>query len=302
MTQYALVGHKNYYFEISHEQFRLLKEARSHLFEALSIEDKFNLVLENYAEFEQEVFSLTVKGMLFYNDDWSSGIDEIHVVNRRIINLLKMCRLYIDQTSHNIHSIYGSDSEQEKAIEGQKSQEYDSDRPGYRVMEAMRNYVQHRELPIDRLSKEVQKIKSGSDMFTKHTIRLHIDIKTLKEDKKFKRRILTELEALGESVEFAPLIRQYLASIGTIHFKIRELLSLDLSQWEEIIEISVNQYREFTSYIDGLQAVSVDESKATETVFIFDDVIKRRRMLEDRSRYLTDYSSHFVSSEAPGFN
>jgi hypothetical protein len=302
LTQYALIGLKNHCVEISSEHFELLKLTRRQLFEALSIEDKLNLVLENYAEFEQEVFNRAVNNMLFSTDDWSLSIDEIHIINRRIINLLTTCRLYIDQTFHNIHSIYGANSDQEKAVKEQTSQEYDSDRPGYRVMQAMRNYVQHRELPICMLSNNMRRIENGSEMLMKRTIRLGIDINTLNEDKKFKRSVLTELQDLGESVEFTPFIRQYLVSIGRIHLKTRELLSPDLPQWEGIIQRPITQYQEATGYVEGLRAVSIDESKITETVSIFEDVIKRRQMLENKNRYLTHYSFHFISNEAPELN
>ena len=218
---------------ISNKDFDLLRTARTHLFKALSIEEKLNLVLENYAEFEQELFNCSVNNMLFQSGDWSSSIDEIHTVNRRIINLLTTGRLYVDQVFHNICSIYGADSEQEKVVKKQTSQEYDSNLPGYRVMEAMRNYVQHRELPIRGLSKNMRRIENGSEVFMKNTIKLSIDINTLSEDKKFKKKVLTELQSLGESVEFTPLVRQYLGSIGNIHLKIRELLSSDVLVWEK---------------------------------------------------------------------
>jgi hypothetical protein len=208
-------------------------------------------------------------------------------------------RLYIDQVSHNIRSIYGADSEQEKVVKEQTSQEYDSGFPGYRVMEAMRNYVQHRELPIRGLSKNMRRIEKESEVFMKHTIKLSIDINTLNEDKKFKRKILTELQSLGESVELTPLVRQYLGSIGKIHLKIRELLSPDLLAWEKQIQHPLSQYQESTGYVDGLRAVVIDESKIAETISIFEDVIKRRQMLENKNRYLTHYSFHFISSEAP---
>ncbi|XHX80549.1 MAG: hypothetical protein RBJ76_11655 [Stenomitos frigidus ULC029] len=304
LIQYALVGVNEYYVEISNEHFELIKLTRSRLFEALSIEDKLNLVLENYAEFEQEMFNCSVKKMLFSTnawspDAWSSFIDDIHMVNRRIINLLTTCRLYIDQTSHNICSIYGANSDQETAIKKRKSQEYDSDCPAYRVMEAMRNYVQHRELPIRRLSHNWQRIENGLEVLAKRTIELSIDIETLSEDKKFKRAVLAELQDLGESVEFTPLLRQYLESIGRIHLKMREILSPDLPQWEEIIQRPITRYQEATGCIDGLRAVSIDESKITETISIFSDFIKRRQMLESKNQYLTHYSSNFISSEAP---
>jgi hypothetical protein len=299
LTQYAVAGLKGYCVEISSEDFDLLKTARTHLFEALSIEEKLNLVLENYAEFEQELFNCSVNNMLFQDDDWSSSVNEIHVANRRIINLLTTGRLYIDQVSHNIRSIYGADSEQEKVFKKQTSQEYDSDFPGYRVMEAMRNYVQHRELPIRGLSKNMRRIEKESEVFMKRTITLSIDINTLSEDKKFKKQILTELQSLGESVEFTPLVRQYLGSIGKIHLKIRELLSSDLLVWEKQIQHHLSQYQESTGYVDGLRAVVIDESNTAETISVFEDVIKRRQMLENKNRYLTHYSFHFISSEAP---
>jgi hypothetical protein len=299
LVQHLLVGLKDYHVEISSEDFDLLRTARTHLFEALSIEEKLNLVLENYAEFETELFKCSVNNMLFQADDWSSSIDEIHVANRRIINLLTTGRLYIDQISHNICSIYGADSEQEKVFKEQTSQEYDSDFPGYRIMEAMRNYVQHRELPIRVLSKKIQRVEKESEVFMKRTITLSIDINTLSEDKKFKKQILTELQSLGQSVEFTPLVRQYLGSIGKIHLKMRELLSADLLAWGNQIQQPLSQYQKTTGYFDGLRAVIIDESKVVETISVFEDVIKRRQMLENKNKYLTHYSSHFISSEAP---
>lgn len=299
MTHYKVVGLKGYCVEISDKDFDLLRMARTHLLQALSIEEKLNLVLENYAEFEQSLFNCSINSMLFQVDDWSSTIGEIHVVNRRIINLLTTCRLYVDQISHNISSTYGADSEQERFFKEQTSQEYDSDFPGYRVMTEIRNYVQHRELPIHVLSKNMRKIEQESNVFVKHTNKLTLDIKVLSEDKKFKPKVLAELQSLGESVELTPLIRQYLESIGKIHSKIRELLSSDLSAWEKQIQHSLSQYQESTGCVEALRAVLINESEITETISIFEDVIKRRQMLENKNRYLTHYSSNFISSEAP---
>ncbi|PSB05943.1 hypothetical protein C7B76_30510 [filamentous cyanobacterium CCP2] len=299
MTQYAIVGLKDYRVEISNKDFALLRTATTHFFEILSIEEKLNLVVENYAEFEKELFNCSLNRMLFGVENWTSGIGGVHSMNRRIVNLLTTCRLYIDQTSHNICSIYGNDSEQEKIFKKQASQEYDSDYPGYRTMEAMRNYVQHRELPVRILNNKMQLVGTGSNELWKHTIKLSIDINTLSKDGKFKKKVLTELQSLGESVELTPLIRQYLRSIGKIHLKIRELLNSDLSAWEEQIRNPLKQYKEATGYVDGLRAIAINESKTIETISILEDVIKRRQMLENKNKYLTHYPFHFISSEAP---
>jgi 5-keto 4-deoxyuronate isomerase len=144
-----LITSCNHHVEISHEYFETLKSKKEFLIEALFVEEKFNLVLENYSEFELELLGNSVRNMLFHDFEWSSGVNDIHSINRRIINLLTTCRLYMDQVCHNIHTIYGSGSAQAIAFKTQSSNEYDSVF-GYRVMEAMRNYVQHRGLPIER--------------------------------------------------------------------------------------------------------------------------------------------------------
>lgn len=133
----------------------------------------------------------------------------------------------------------------------------------------------------------------------KHTVKLKIDVKALKEDKKFKPSVLTELQNLGELVEFTSLIRQYLESIGRIHLKIRELLRSDVLKWEETVQSSISKYQEVTGYTDGLEAVLVDESNKTGAFPVFLGVIKRRQMLENKNRFLTHYSFHFISNEAP---
>jgi hypothetical protein len=302
MIKHALVGiwrgDEEYYIELSEERYYQLKTARAYLFEMLSIEDKFNLVLENYAEFERELLNSSVSTMIFRKEDWSSHIDEIHLINRRLINLLTTCRLYIDQTAHNICSIYGKDSEQEKVVERQKNLEYDSTtQPGYRVMESIRNYVQHRELPVYGVRHNA--LSQGDTV--KHTIEIDVNIKTLAEDKKFKRKIIEELEkrSRGNSINLVPLVREYIASIGKIHLKIRDLIKPDLLQWETILQEVISEYYNSTRFSEGLTLVVDDSGTIIESLEIFNDFMKRRQSLENKNEYISHYSSHFISSEIP---
>lgn len=285
---------------ISHEFFDQLKSAKKFLLEAMFIEEKFNLVLENYAEFELEILNNSVKAMLFSESDWSSNINKIHSINRRIINLLTTCRLYIDQVKHNINTIYGDKSEQAKVIKNQISHEYDSIF-GYRVMEAMRNYVQHRNLPINRIDSNTRCIEIRNERLYKHTIKLSIDVENLVKDKNFKAGVLSELQAQGSLVEFTPLMRQYLESIGRVHLKIRELLQSDLVKWEKEVYQAITLCQGSTNDKTGsiYASASFDDSNISEeTVDIFDDFIKHRQIFESKNRPFC-YSLEYVSNEAP---
>jgi len=87
-----LIGSNNC-LDISQEEFEEAKIAKHSLVEVLSIEEKHNLILDNYAEYESELLGLGLKRMLFSDRNWSSFESEIHIVGRRLINLLTTCRL-----------------------------------------------------------------------------------------------------------------------------------------------------------------------------------------------------------------
>jgi hypothetical protein len=296
-----LLRNCEHHVEISQEHFETLKAKKEFLIEALFIEEKFNIVLENYSEFELELLGNSVKSMLFHDFEWSSGINEIHSINRRIINLLTTCRLYMDQVCHNIHTIYGPESAQAVTFKAASSNEYDSVF-GYRTMEAMRNYVQHRGLPIERVNNKFEWVEDSNGKRCKHTIKLIIDVATLEQDRRFKASVLTELKAQGDLVEFTPLIRQYIESIGRIHLKVRELTKIELLESDDNLLQAIKLYQESTNdrsddFVHAL-ALSIDCNNYVESVEIFNDFIERRKMLECKNNY-PHYSLHFVSSEAP---
>jgi hypothetical protein len=87
---------------------------------------KFNLLLENYMEFEQELLNLTARQMVFTQSNWSSFNRDIQVINRRMANLLTACRLYVDQVSHDISLLYGSCSDHLQKLKKEFSKQYDS--------------------------------------------------------------------------------------------------------------------------------------------------------------------------------
>lgn len=307
MTKFALtgrfIGSLDYYAEITEEQFHQIRIARANLFRILSIEDKFNLLLENYAEFEQELLNSSINAMLFQDEDnWLSGMDKFHLINRRLINLLTTFRLYTDQVFHDIHSIYGEKSQQKEIIENQTKLEYDSEnKPGYRVMAAIRNYVQHRELAIysvGYLARDVKLDEVSQVTNRKYTITVNINIKSL-EDNGFKKKIVDELKKYGDLVNIIPLIRQCLDSIGEIHSKLRDLIKSNVSDWDETIQETIKQYNDYTGFPEGLSLVKLDDlGTMLESYLIFGHFIKRRQFLENKNKYITNYSNRFISSEA----
>lgn len=287
----------NNFIEVSRDEYETARAAKQKLAEALNIEEKINFVLENYVEYEQELLHSSLDYMMFSGRDWSSSIDEIHTINRRLINLLTTCRLYIDQTKHDINSIF-EDASQLESLKREMSREYDSNF-GYRVFEALRNYVQHRSFPIHRMGHASKRIETESGIFVKHTVAPRIDVTRLKEDEKFKRSVLNELQGLGDYVDIKPLLRQYIESLARIHTFIRNLLADKVAEWDDVI-LGIRKLYQPAHGDDllGLAIVALDESdKITETVYIFDDLIKRRQWLMQKNRLVMNLSLHIITNE-----
>jgi hypothetical protein len=141
----AVLGY-SHFVDISKEEYRAIGDSKKCLIEALYIEQKLDMVVEDYFEFEMELLATSTRQMVQWNQDYYWFQEEINRLNRRIVNLLSVCRLYLDQSIHHLSCIYGKEGEKLNNIKKKISREYDS-KLGFRVMEAMRNYVQHRGFP-----------------------------------------------------------------------------------------------------------------------------------------------------------
>ena len=159
----------NTFLEISEDEYAAIAKAKSSLIHALHIEEKFDIVLQNYADVERELLSRAVENVLFSPRDWSDVIAQLQVFNRRMINLLTTCRLHLDQVIHNIREIFGDDSQVDSELKAETNKEYDS-YFGYRVLEAMRNNVQHRGFPIHKIEVNSQIMGEGDEVSFRHVV------------------------------------------------------------------------------------------------------------------------------------
>jgi hypothetical protein len=87
--------------EISEEEFTRAKLAKRRTVLSLVIEDKFDLVLANYADFERELLGLALDRMIYADLSWFSMRSDRQALDRRVVNLLSAGRLYIDQRCAN---------------------------------------------------------------------------------------------------------------------------------------------------------------------------------------------------------
>jgi hypothetical protein len=96
--------------ELTAEQYKRLCDAKAGLVVALGLEQKFNIVRENYAEFERAVLNVAVNQMVFSEDDWGTLVGEVYTINRHLLNLLAAASSYRDQVKLDLASVFGPGS------------------------------------------------------------------------------------------------------------------------------------------------------------------------------------------------
>lgn len=293
-----ILGYRNF-VEITMDTFEATKKAKSNLMNYLFIEEKLEYVLGNLYEFEMELTKAGLDDIFISYRSWSDGVSQIHSVVRRIINLLAACRLYLDHVMHNIGEIYGGKSDLASLVKAKKKEQYDNVL-AYRAMEALRNYAQHRGIPLNGITWGASLVGEEQGNPVQHIVRPWLRIGELAEDSAIKPSIIAELKAVGEKVDIRPLIREYVDCIGRIHGVIRAGLDADSVRWKTALDNIVEQFKA-TGDVDliGLVVAEMDDSgKLCEAVDVFFDFIERREELAKKNRRLADFARHFISTDS----
>jgi hypothetical protein len=284
---------------VSTEEAAAIEEAVRGVSGALSIEEKFNLLLENFAEFESELLQRALDRSLFRSYEWTSLVGELHHLNRRLVNFLATARLYLDQVPHNLSTLFGQDSPIGAQFVAVKHREYEA-RLGYRVMEALRNYMQHRSLPIHFISHRVARREFPAGKLVEHIVTAEIRPEDYREDGKFKADVLKELEALGERVELPPLVREYVAGLASLHAELRTVLASYTSRWDGIIRSAGENFLSAgANTLTGLALVELSGDRTYRTVtHISAGPVERRKALEERNRHAQHYERVLVANRS----
>ena len=178
-------------------------------------------------------------------------------------------------------------------------EQYDA-KLGYRAVEAMRNFVQHRGLIVSSLSLTASVNKADADRVVKRTITPSLSVSRIKKMGKFKASILEELESLSETMDLKPLIREAMEGYASVHAFARELSAKHIAPWEQSISATRKAYTD--KFGEGEFVLSVSEvddaGKTQASVVIFDDFVKRRKSLEEKNRTDISYNSQIISSES----
>lgn len=302
ISTYSLGKHDH--VEITKEQYEEIRRTRQFISFGLALEEKLDLLAENYADFERELINMSVQHSVFYGSIESLLIESRHRVNRRLINLLTSVRLYHDQIAHALNGVYGKNNKTTTQFRELSSNEYDN-HLSYRALEALRNHVQHASLPITAITFNESAVERssngappGAPTKIRFTVTPYISIDDLSGNKEFKKSIHEELKTIvnkKNEIDIVPLVRQYISCIGRIHNNLRDICKADLDDAEN----KLIKYRAMAITIsEGLAAIQYTKDNIyTDYIPLTDRTLIRWKHLKSRNSHLEQAAINFVSSE-----
>lgn len=284
---------------LTKERYEDIIKSKTNLVGALEIEHKFDMLIRNYEELEAEFLKISLRTAIHGERAWDVGIDMLQEINRRITNVLTTARLYLDQVPHELTLAFGKNSLQQAQFKTSTTRAYD-EHFGYRVCEALRNYVQHRGMPCQRIERctsqaeKSERTRSHCNVYVRSLLQRHV----LEGDGKFKASIMTELNKLEEDPDLKLLVREYVQGLGTVHSATRDLLAESIASWEASVSEAVTHYQDVRGEdVTGLRLVELDGQIVISHTDLAGDIniSGRRRELVARNRS-TSHLSHMVAT------
>lgn len=285
---------------ISQEEHAALLEAVVGLKALVVIEERFNLLLGNYFDFERALLTIGLERAVFQSTDLNLFRDIYYEVNRVILNVSAAGRLYLDHVPHQLRLLPQAVSGAQSVFDAAKMTQY-RERLGYRVLEALRNYIQHREFPAHIVTPGSRRDPHATRHRVLYYVMPHLLVSRLREDGKFKAAVLAELAALGPNeVPLTPLIREFIVGIGHVHSAVRSFLASHHDRWRRLVLATLDSFAPTETGQRGLVSLVRlgDDSRASESHWIVRDNCDRIKWLQDRNSDPTHYDVVAVTSAA----
>jgi hypothetical protein len=281
--------------EISAEQYSLLGKARNVLSSALGIEEKYEILIANFLELEKQLLVAAATNAVRNTMTYSEFFDIRSTLNICLVNLLTAARLYLDQLPQDVADCVPEKCDAATLVKARCSTEYD-DHFEYRFMEALRNHVQHRGVPIHFTKQGSHWTSMDEHKLMEFTVDIFAQRRYLEEDGKFKKAILAELT---DDVDLKVACRSYVESLSAINEYARQLTSETLQAARAVIEAAHEQYAEiYHESLIGLTAFAYDQEQSISSVPLLLDWDDVRTELQKRNGRLVNLRKRYVSGKA----
>jgi hypothetical protein len=284
--------------EISEAEYAAIAEAWRSIFALINIEEEWDGLVQNYMELERDLLGSALEMMVLQRDSYEEFQQNRLVFSRRLSNLLHTCRSYIDHTPHYLKALPGG--EYVDVFARARSAAYDGHFE-YRFMEALRNYAQHRGVPLHGAIYDTSWIEQDGEPkgLARHSVTAAIHLEQIKDDPKFKRQVLADIgDNLGK-LDVATTTRAYLGALGGVHDTLRDALRPVLAAWLKTVREAIAKYEAENDGDTLALAIAdyTDDHRLISRISIFEAMLERVEGLMRRNASLVNLPRRYVTNE-----
>lgn len=281
--------------EITEEQSDLIKRAKTNIAHALLIEDKYDIIIQNYIDLQKALFSVSIEDSLFMANGVKSMFNQSRFISLRIINFLSACFLYMAQINRDVRNINPLLVDEIMKFKMEKRKVY-----RFRFMESLRNHTQHYGLPFFTSSNlriknidEKRRVCFSTPISVSKTLLL-LDSKI--------RRELPELKNEPEQIIINDYIDGFFEDIISIHKFIRDSISPIINVSRDTIDTFFQDYFKLWPKMAGEWQKVLGVSELVGKGFIFEFSRNNLDMLEElqnRNFYHENVVDRIISNKCP---
>lgn len=218
--------------EIDQARYERLVESRQTLVDALSFEQRYELLLGNFTAFEMFCAELSVRSKFEFDFRYETWAIVLADANRHALNFLATARQYADQLVRGFKHLELSEPFSDTA-EKLLRKAYD-DALEYQFVCELRNYLQHRSVAIHGMKGR------GKDAPWAEGTKLYCQKKLILEDRgKFKQRVL---EKLDDEIDMLFMFRGYMAQISRVQLELRKQIKDHCEEARADIQEAMNEF------------------------------------------------------------
>ena len=278
--------------EIDREGYISFKAANDVLSTCLSIEINYDILISNYIDLEEQMFKETASYLVRGYSGYSTSLNIIRTLNRSLVNLLASARTYTDQLANHVSRCMPLGSNTKLYVKSLKSKEYDANWD-YRFMEALRNHVQHRSLPVHWINLKNATDEVDGVRMVEVSLEFALEISRL--DKTFKQDVLLDAP---EKVSLKLTTRSYIESLRKIHKEIRNHISASVDLSRQHIAESHRLYSKFRNKeIKYVEARKIDNKTVLTKIPLMLEWDDQRIELQERNNTYKKLNRSYISTK-----
>lgn len=280
--------------EITASEFVDLKAARNILSDAFATQEKYEIVVTNFLDLEKQLLNIAVTNKIRHTPSYSEFFETRSILNIRLVNLLTATRLYLDQLPQHVAHCLPNRPDAQIDVKRRCSEEYDQHFE-FRFMEALRNHVQHRGIPIHFIRHGSQWATLDENKQMEFYVQIAAQLDWLEDDEKFKKSVLAEIK---EDVDLLAATRKYVESLSAIHQYVRDIISDSVTAARAKIEAVHARYSQlYSDNLVGISAVELGEEGVRSSIPLLLDWDDVRIQLQQRNWQLVNLAKRYVTSK-----